>query len=239
MKIRKRWLIAGTLFISATLCSIPELTHKNKGTSVSIGSVRNGKLENGWLMPYRGNNFHFFSAFSYFILNNGYVHSRVYKVLNDAYATCASTCPDREFIVMECTRKHGGRMIFHWTHQNGLSADLMVPKINGNNTDVWMDHIGLFHYLLKFDEKGRSNLNDRIQIDFETMAQHLLAIEDACRRNNIRIRKVLFHTDLHDELFGTPSGKLLRQRDIHFITRLSDFVNSLHDDHYHIDFEID
>lgn len=239
MKIKKRWLFTLLLFIAVTLLSLPEILHENKGVSVSIGSVRNGKLQNGWLIPYHGNNFHFFSPVSYFLLNNGYVNSSVYNVIMDAYKTCEASCPDKEFILMECTQKHGGRMIFHWTHQNGLSADFMTPVTRSGHDNVWINNIGLSHYLLKFNKDGKWNLDSKTEIDFETMARHILALDEASAKHGMRIRKILFHTDLQDELFNSPSGQLLLDRNINFISRLSNFVNRLHDDHYHVDFEMD
>ncbi len=219
------------------ICSIPEMRHKNGGVSESIGSVRDGKLKNGYLIPYKGNNFHYFSWFSYYILDNAYVHSDVYATLMDAYKTCETTCPAKEFTVMECTRKNGGRMLIHWTHQNGVSVDFMTPKLKGNDQDVWPNKAGLFHYLFSFNTDGEFGFGHKTHIDFETMAKHLLAIDEAAKQHGLHIRKILFHTDLHDNLFSTPSGQLLQQKDIGFIPHLSNLVNNFHDDHYHIDFE--
>ncbi len=236
-RFRKRWILLVLLILSMGVCSIPEMRHKNSGVSESTGSVRNGKLKNGYLIPYRGNNFKYFSAFSYYILNNAYVHSSVYATVMEAYKQCESTCPNREFVLMECTRKHGGRMIFHWTHQNGISVDFMTPKLRGNDINVWPNKAGLFHYLFSFDTDGKFLLGPKTHIDFETMAKHLLAIDDAAKQNGLRIRKVLFHTDMHDNLFSTPAGRILAQRDIRFVPHLSNLVNNFHDDHYHVDFE--
>ena len=83
--------------------SIPECTHQNKGKSRSLGSVRNGNLENGYLLPYRGENFEYFSPLSYYIFNNGYTHSTLHKVVLDAYKECQETCPQIDFKIMEST----------------------------------------------------------------------------------------------------------------------------------------
>jgi penicillin-insensitive murein endopeptidase len=138
---------------------------------------------------------------------------------------------------MECSDKHGGRMLFHWTHQNGMSVDFMTPKQRGDEQDPWLNDIGLFHYLLKFDSDGRSSLSKKTYIDFESMAKHLIALDEAAVKNGLRIRKILFHTDLHDELFKTSSGPALASRDLPFIPRLNRLINRFHDDHYHVDFE--
>jgi penicillin-insensitive murein endopeptidase len=238
MKFKKRWLFFSGTVVLLGLLSVPEMMHVNSGVSEASGSVRDGKLHNGYLMPFEGPNFRYFSRFSYYILNNAYVHSDVYNTLMEAYQTCETTCPDREFVLMECTRKHGGQMLIHWTHQNGTSVDFMVPKKNGDDHDVWSNKAGMFHYLFQFDPVGKFALNGDTEIDFECMARHILALDDAAARNGIHIRKILFNTHLQDELYSTESGKELQQRGIRIIPHLSDLVNRYHDDHYHVDFEL-
>lgn len=238
MKVKKRWIILGGILVLLGLLSIPEMTHVNTGTSVSRGSVRDGKLENGWLIPFKGDNHRYFSYFSYYILNNAYVHSSVYHTIMDTYATCEGTCPDRQFVLMECSGKHGGQMLVHWTHQNGLSVDFMVPKKNDNSKTILSNYMGMPHYLLQFNGDGRLSFNRKTVIDFEAMAHHILALDDAAQKNGLRIRKILFHTDMHDNLFSSAPGQILQQRDIRFISRLDDLVNRFHDDHYHVDFEM-
>jgi len=128
-------------------------------------------------------------------------------------------------------------MWFHWTHQNGVSVDFMVPTRNGNAKTILSNYTGLAHYLLKFSPDGKFSLNRNTEIDFEAMAQHLIALDDAARANGLRIRKILFHTDLHDELFSTAGGKELLKHNLRFIPHLDNLVNRFHDDHYHVDFE--
>ena len=129
-------------------------------------------------------------------------------------------------------------MLFHWTHENGTSVDFMTPKLNDGNSNVWSNKAGLFHYLFGFDADGKFSLNHNTQIDFETMARHLNALDDAAANNGLRIRKILFNTGLHDDLFKSEAGQELAQRQLNIIPRLNDLVNRFHDDHYHVDFDI-
>lgn len=237
LKGKKRWIFLGGTVLLSFLFSIPEMNHTNKGVSESTGSVRDGSLTNGWLMPFKGKNFRYFSYFSYYLLDNGYVHSSVYQTLMDAYAECEKTCPGTKFVLMECSDKTGGRMLFHWTHQNGISVDFMVPKKRGNKHSVLSNHFGLFHYLLYFNSDGKFSLHPKTEIDFETMARHLLAVDDAAKKNGLHIRKILFRSSLQDNLYSTPSGRILKERDINIIPYLSDVVDQFHDDHYHVDFK--
>jgi penicillin-insensitive murein endopeptidase len=238
MKVKKRWIFLGGIVVLFFLLSIPEIIHTNTGTSESIGSVRKGKLHNGWLMPFEGKNFSYFSRFSYYILNNAYVNSKVYDVLMEAYATCEKSCFGKEFVLMECTRKHGGWMLIHWTHQNGTSVDFMVPTKRADGKTSLSNKAGLFHYLFQYTTEGRFTLNRTTEIDFETMATHILALDDAARKHGVGIHKILFNTNLQDELYNTTAGKELKARGIHIKPILSDLINRYHDDHYHVDFTL-
>ena len=239
-KLRRRWplFFFPAIILLGLGLSLPEYYHRNTGVSESVGSVRDGKLINGWLMPHVGKNFHYFSGLSYYLLDNAYVHSSVYHTLMQAYKICETTCPGTMFRLMECSDKDGGRMWFHWTHQNGMSADFMVPTKRGTNKSVLSDYAGLTHYLLKFNTDGQLTLSPKTQIDFDAMAFHILALDDAALANGLRIRKILLHTDLHDNLINTPAGYLLASRNLRFIPHLSELVNRFHDDHYHVDFEL-
>jgi penicillin-insensitive murein endopeptidase len=236
IRFRRRYFFL-VILVGGLLMSLPQIFYHQPPESQSIGSVRDGKLINGWLIPHKGKNFHYFSGLSYYILANAYVHSKVYRTILDAYKTCEVTSPNTFYHLMECSDRNGGRMWFHWTHQNGVSVDFMVPTKNGNSKTILSDYAGLVHYLLKFSPDGKFSLNRHTEIDFEAMAQHLMALDDAAKANGLRIRKVLFHTDLHDELFSTPGGQQLLEHHLRFIPHLDPLVNRFHDDHYHVDFE--
>lgn len=226
------------LCIAIIILSVSELLYKNEGNSKAIGSPGNGKLENPHLMPYSGENFRYFSPLSYYILDDAYLHSRVQTTLLTAYQECEKTCADTKFRVMECANKDGGKMWLHRTHQNGLSVDFMVPKKQGAKQSKMLDWLGLWHYLLEFTDEGKSKLNQNIKIDFETMGKHILALDRAARKNGLKINKVILKIELKDDFYATESGKKVKQKGIYFARSLSDIVNKVHDDHYHIDFEI-
>lgn len=235
---KKRWLwFFALIFSLLILLALPEILHRNQGESNSIGSVGNGRLENAWLLPYSGKNFRCFSPLSYYLFNNAYTHSRVYRTVLEAYKSCEKTCPGIQFRYMECSDKHGGKLLIHRTHQNGLSVDFMSPKRKGSRQSIFFDRLGLWHYLLEFTNSGRLKINSKIQIDFESIGKHILAIDDAARRNGLRIKKVIFMIELKDQMRQTESWQEMQRRKIYFVQRLSNFINRIHDDHYHIDFE--
>jgi penicillin-insensitive murein endopeptidase len=232
MKKRKIFLLL--LAVGLLALAFPELAHQNKEKAVASGTVGKGSLKNAWLIPYFGKNYRYFSPLSYYVLNRGYAHHQVHNTILKAYETCEVTCPDIQFRLMECANKHGGRMWPHRTHQIGLSADFMLPKTRNGQAHRMLNHLGVWHYLLAADSKGA--YSSRVSIDFETMARHLLALDDAAKANGLRIKKVILKIDLKDDFFATASGKKVKQRGIYFAKSLPQLVDELHDDHYHVDF---
>ncbi len=236
----KKWLKWTLVAVALVLLvfSLPEIFYKNDGESIARGSVGSGSLENAYLLPYRGQNFKYFSPISYFLLDNAYLHARVHRTLVAAYETCETTCPDTFFRIMECAHKYGGKMLIHRTHQNGLSVDFMIPKKRGERQAWLYDRLGIWHYLLEFTDSGQLKLDQNVEIDFETMGKHMLALDDAARANGLHLQKVILKIELKNDFFKTKSGQKVKNRGIYFARSLSPKVNAVHDDHYHIDFEI-
>jgi len=219
------------------LFALPELFSNNTGESKSIGSVGNGKLENAHLLPYRGANFRYFSLLSYYLFDNAYTHSRVSQTILEAYQECEQTCEGTLFRLMELSHKTGGKMRLHRTHQNGLSADFMVPKKRGKRQVRLYDILGIWHYLLDFTDAGKLTFDQTVEIDFETIGKHILALDKAARNNGLRIKKVLLKIELKDEFYKTESGQKVKQKGIYLAKSMSGWTNRVHDDHYHVDFE--
>lgn len=70
------------------------------------------------------------------------------------------------------------------------------------------------------------------------MADHILILQKNARKYGLKIKKVIFKIDLKDELFATQYGKELKREGIYFAHNLTPLLNKLHDDHYHVDFEL-
>jgi len=234
--IRKIIVLLGLIVIA--FVSAPNIFYKNSGISESIGATGNGSLKNAYQIKYKTNNSRYFSFTSYYLFGTGFVHSRLYQTLIDSYEECEATCPGVMFRTMECSLMKGGKMLIHRTHRNGLSVDFMVPKIKNKKQVKTYDRIGLWHYLLNFDDTGKLTLNKKVSIDFETMGKHIIALDNAARKNGLAISKVILKIDLKDDFYSTKSGKEVKSRGIYFARNLSKTIDLAHDDHYHIDFKI-
>jgi penicillin-insensitive murein endopeptidase len=204
--------------------------------SVSNGSVSEGKLINGKLFPFSGSNFHYFDTLSY-LNNRAFLNNKIKDAVVETYNELKKEIPERQFCIMECSNKNGGKIFPHRTHQNGLSIDFMVPLIKNQNPYYGLDSIGRKHYFLEFDEKGQYEFDKTISIDFDLIAKHILLLNEVLKKKKLRISKVIFKIELKDKLFATPNGQLLKKSEIYLAQNLTSIINSLHDDHYHIDFE--
>jgi penicillin-insensitive murein endopeptidase len=203
---------------------------------ISRGAVHSGSLVNGTVVPFAGENFIYFDTSSYLA---GRAHTRpdVSASIQEAYAAM-KTLSDHRFVLMELSLPEGGEIMPHRTHQNGLSADFMTPLLRKNVRFTDLDLEGAPHYLLDFDAQGRWTEDAEVHIDFDLVAAHLLALQKAAKKHKLKIQKVIWKMELRDELYTTPNGKELAKSGIYITQNLTPLINRLHDDHYHVDFEV-
>lgn len=244
------FLILGLLFWSTHLfgqdstalhsSEIEKYYNENKGDespSISTGTVSAGKLENGKLIPFHGANFIYFDTLSY-LSGRAFVNDKVKKTILETYKEFEIIKPERHFCMMECSNQHGGQLYPHHTHQNGLSVDFMSPLLKDSIPYCGLDALGADHYWLDFDADG-NYLNDKtISVYFNLIAEHILVLEKKARIYGLKISKVIIKIEFKDNLLATENGKILANSGIYIVKNLTTLINSLHDDHYHIDFEV-
>lgn len=206
-----------------------------RAASISSGTVSNGSLKNGRIFPFKGPNFIYFDSASY-LDKHAFTHERVHRAVLETYKRFETILPEFEFGLMECSNEHGGKIWPHRTHQNGLSVDFMSPLLKNGAPNTDFNTTGLPHYLMDFDENGVYTENPAYAIDFNLVAQHILTLNEEAKKQGLKIDKVILKIDLKDNLFATEYGKKLQTSGIYFATKLSDLIDSLHDDHYHVDF---
>lgn len=200
--------------------------------SQCYGTTAAGSLEGGVELPAEGPNFENYSGIAR-TLGRNYVHSEVAKIIAEAYGSLEKTRPQTRYKYGETGFEDGGRFKPHKTHQNGLSVDFFVPVVNVEGESVLFSTgtLNRFGYDVEFDEQGRL---DELQIDFEAMADHLVALHKATIANGRKLWRVIFDPQLQPMLMATAQGDYLRQH-LTFSTRPS-WVR--HDEHYHVDFDI-
>jgi len=218
---------------------IIEYYNQNKGNEIpskSSGAVSNGKMENGKLLPFYGENFTYFDKGSY-LGGRAFVNNKVKEILIASYQQLKTEVPNRKFKIMESANKTGGKLAPHRTHQTGLSVDFMMPLIKEGNPYYLLDELGTMHYLLAFNDNGEYGKDTTVTVDFNLMARHILILHQKAKAIGMKIAKVIIKIEYKDELFATEYGKKLKQSDIYIVRGLTKIINALHDEHYHIDFK--
>ncbi|PKR80151.1 hypothetical protein CW751_11655 [Brumimicrobium salinarum] len=203
--------------------------------SQQLGTVSNGSLVHGKILPFYGENFRYFDYKSY-LASRAFTSDIVRKIILNSYKKLYEFLPNRFLYLMELSNKNGGEIYPHRTHQNGLSVDFMMPKLKKGTPYYGLDTLGARHYLLKFNNKGQYTKDKEVQIDFNLIAQHLLILNEEAKKMNYKIEKVIIKVELKNLLYATDYGKKLRESDIYLVQNLSPLINGLHDEHYHVDF---
>lgn len=198
--------------------------------SVCYGTQEKGKIEKAWQLPTSGSNFTAYSRLGVAAGRN-YVHSSVYAVVLDAYNDLQKNFPQKKHVYGETGWKNGGRFRPHKTHQNGLSVDFFVPVVDetGKSVPLPTSPLNKFGYGIEFTSDGRYQ---NYKIDFEAMAEHLLALKKTADMHGVKIWRVIFDNELQKLLFKSSKDKEL-QAQLTF-SKKKPWVR--HDEHYHVDF---
>jgi penicillin-insensitive murein DD-endopeptidase len=221
---------------SAELVNFYNINSIDTNKSKCIGSVSNGKLENGKIMPFYGANFTYFDRDSY-LASRAYTSDIVKGIVLNTYDDLNKLYPGRKFYLMELSNHEGGKIYPHRTHQNGLSVDFMMPKLKNGNPNYELDTLGKQHYFLEFNDNGEYVQDTSIKIDFDLIAKHILLLNDEAKKKGYSIEKVIIKVEYKDDLFDTPNGKLLKESGVYVVNNLTKMINDIHDDHFHIDFK--
>lgn len=234
MIIRKFFLGAGLLALVAApayAASMAYIAIDDGKPSVCYGNSVRGGLANAKRLPYAGPNYKAYHTGG-FLTGRTFMHSSVRDALRDSYAALAQSDPELRFVYAETGWAWGGRFRPHRTHANGTSVDFMVP-VRDNSGQIQLLTGSVFNmlgYAIRFEDDGKGS---GVNIDFEALAKHLLALDKAAKANNIRINRVIFEPPLLKHLLAAPSGASLGG--ISFMRTTAWFR---HDQHYHVDFDV-
>ena len=200
--------------------------------SVCYGKPGRGRLVAGVQLPLEGENFTAYSTAAS-LAGRTYVHSRVAGIVVTAYQSLATSRPHTKFVYGETGWPRGGKFRPHRTHQNGLSVDFFVPVLdtNGRSQPMPTSSWNKFGYGLEFDQLGRM---PGLRIDFEAMAEHLVALDKAATAAGAGLSQVIVDREYLPLLYATRHGPWLKRR-VHFLAR-KPWIR--HDEHYHVDFQL-
>ena len=221
------------LAVAALFLVFIPVSCRSAAESVCYGTTSDGKLEHGVQLPANGVNFT-----SYGILpelsGRTYVHSKVRDVVVTAFQMLERDQPGKLFKYAETGFKDGGQFKPHKTHRNGLSVDFIVPVTDAAGNSIYLPtHLfNKYGYSIEFDDKGRF---EDFKIDYEALAAHLVALHKTAMQQGIGIWRVIFDPRQSPNLYKTKYGEYIKQH-IEIPTKPS-WVR--HDEHYHVDFQVE
>jgi len=200
--------------------------------SICRGDLVGGSLAAGRRLPYSGENYRAYSMLGY-MAGRTFVHGTIRDAMRDAYLELSKSRPELRFVYGESGWPWGGRFWPHRGHANGTAADFFVPvrTLDDKVSELPTWPFNLFGYAIGFDGAGRSG---SLKLDFEAMAQHLIALDRAARQHGIGIRRVIFDVNLQPKLAATRSGAEAVRR--FAFNKQQAWVR--HDDHYHVEFSV-
>lgn len=228
----RRWTIlvwCTAFFATWLVCKHGEADPTSR--SISYGSGGCGKLTGGQQVPCTGANFEAFTSLAC-VRGRTYLHPLIADTIAESYADLRARHPTRRWQYGDLGKKHGGPMGPHRTHQNGRAADFFFPVLDetGEAVKIPINASNQFGYGLDFSRQGQL---DSTTIDWNAMADHLLALDAAGRHRGVTIKRILLAPALQTVfLRKAPAVRHLKPR---FNKRRT---WSLHDEHYHVLFDV-
>ena len=200
--------------------------------STCYGTTSNGRLANACELPAGGTNYSPYSTVARW-LGRTWVHCDVAQVIVSAYDALAESHPEKHYVYGETGFRYGGEFKPHKTHRNGLSVDFMTPVIDADSESVPLPTsvTNKYGYAIEFDSANRY---EDLSIDFEAIAAHLAALKRSANKQGIGIWRVILDPELQPYLHKTKAWPEIS--DMTF-SRKRSWVR--HDDHYHVDFNVE
>jgi penicillin-insensitive murein endopeptidase len=232
--MKKLLMITGILLPLLYSCKLINplmIRLENAEPSISKGESYDGKLINGKRLPNKGGNFR---AASYLLTawgRNG-VHDRLRDLVLEAYDSLHKAYPGRKYLYGETGWVKGGNFWPHYTHQNGLVIDFMVPVTDREKEPATLKtHLfNRWGYAYEFDSSGTTK---KYLIDFESMSAHLNILLALAPKYHLGIRRIIFTPEFLPFLFTAKDGEKLKNI---FFVQKPGWLR--HDDHYHVEFEL-
>jgi penicillin-insensitive murein endopeptidase len=70
------------------------------------------------------------------------------------------------------------------------------------------------------------------------MGEHILSLNTFAKLHGLKVKKIILMKSLKDNLYATPSGKMILKKKLYITMNLPPNVDKSHDNHYHIDFTV-
>ena len=189
-------------------------------------------------IPFRGDNYKFYGTITYHVFEKAYADCNVHNAIVESFKVSENNCPETHFKILKASKRRSGKLLPYVEKKSGFNADFMTPmKKNGKEMKFYY-RTGLFGHFKNFDSEGFSKSNKKINLDFDSMAQYIINLENSANLYGLRIKRIVFNRHYLKKLYASKSGEELKKKNIYFAKYLSRKVNRKYDDLFHVDFEM-
>ncbi|MCF6365873.1 MAG: hypothetical protein L3J35_06675 [Bacteroidales bacterium] len=188
-------------------------------------------------LPYRGKNYKFYGTLAYHVFGKAYADCKVQNTIVESFKISENNCPQVNFKILKGTRRSFGYLLPYIDRKSGLNVDFMTPVKKKNRPVKFYYRTGLFRFFIHFNSEGFSKINNNICIDFESLAQYIINLDDAANLYGLKIKRIVFNRHFLKKLYASSAGAELKKRDFYFAKYLNKKVNRKYDDLFHVDFE--
>ncbi len=202
----------------------------------NLSKTENRVSNFAYKLPYRGENYKFYGTISYHVIGRAYVNNKVHNSIVESFKISENNCKNISFRIYSCTKRNFGYLQKSTEQKNGFSAILMTPIKKNNKSVKHYYRNWVFSFINNYDKNGKSKYGNK-SIDFNSMSQYILNLDNAARIYNLKIKKIIFNRHFLKQLYASKSGKELKSRDIYFAKYISKKVNKKYDDLFYIEFE--
>ncbi len=187
-------------------------------------------------LPYRGENYKFYGTLKFHISGKAFVNNKVYNSFTEAQHLTEKYIPGFYIRLLRASGKKQGRLNPYKSEICGNRLVYMCPMKKQDRRIKYYWRTGLFRFFYHFNSSGISG-NNKLSVDFETLAHYLLILDEAAGFYGLRIKSVTIKRRFIKALYQTPSGNALQNRDIRFVKYLSRKKNRRYEELFLVEFE--
>ena len=190
-------------------------------------------------LPFRGENYKFYGSLRFHISGHAFVNNKVYNTFIEAQHLSHYNMPEIQIRLLKSSGKKEGRLYPQKSSVCGNYIVFMVPLKRNEKPVKFYYRTGLFRYFYRFDKVGKAKRQSQVCIDFETLTQYLINLDDAAHFFGLNVNKVTIKREFIKGLYHTSLGTELKNRDLRFVKYLSRKMNRKYEELFLVEFGLD
>jgi len=187
-------------------------------------------------LPFRGENYKFYGTLRFHISGHAFVNNKVYNTFIEARHLSLCNMPEIHMRLLKSSGKKEGRLYPRKSSLCGNYIIFMTPLMRNGKPVNFYYRTGLFRYFNQFDKNGKIKRESQVCIDFETLSQYLINLDNAAHFFGLKVNTVTVKREYIKKLYNTSLGTELKNRDLRFVKYLSRKTNRKYEELFLVEF---